>query len=201
MLVQARLLWVPTDLTLWPWLWCLTNIMKSLTMPISFNSIFYDFDTLHECFLWQILLMGINWFDLVTLTYIFDFLTENLNLGCIFRIVCTRTLIFYMSDEWSSHESKQIWPCDLNLDAWPTYWKLTLGITFQSYVPWHGSLRQILSMAYVVTAFDPCFKNFYVGMAVSGICHSHGHLCFIRTSCFLENHEKCGVQLRSAYVI
>ena len=144
-------LWVPTDLTLWPWLWCLTDIMKTLTMPISFNSIFYDFDTSHEFFLWQFLLVGINRFDLVTLTFMFDLLTENFNLGCIFWMVCTRTLIFYMSDEWPYHESQQIWPCDLNLDVWPTYWKLTLGMTFQSYVPGLGSLSQNLSMAIDVT--------------------------------------------------
>ena len=56
-----------------------------------------------------------------------------------------------MSDEWPSHESQQIWPCDLNLDVWPTYCQLTLGITFQSYVPGHGSLWQNFSMAIDVT--------------------------------------------------
>jgi hypothetical protein len=70
--------------------------MKTWTMPPSFNSIFYDSDTSHEYFLWQILLVGINGFDLVTLTFMFDLLTENFNLGCIFRMLCTRTLIFYI---------------------------------------------------------------------------------------------------------
>jgi hypothetical protein len=73
-------LWVPTNLTLWLWFLCLTNIMKTLTMPISFNSIFYDFDTSRECFLWQILLVGINRFDcvtLVTLTFMFDLLKTS----------------------------------------------------------------------------------------------------------------------------
>ena len=70
-------LWVPTNLTLWPWLWCLTDIMKTLTMPISFNSIFYDFDTSHDFFLWQFLLVGINRFDLVTLTFMFDSLKTS----------------------------------------------------------------------------------------------------------------------------
>jgi hypothetical protein len=139
-------LWVPTDLSLWPWLLCLTNIMKTLTMPTSFNSISYDFDTSHDCFLWQILLVGINRFDLVTLTFMFDLHTENFNLGCIFWMVYTRTLIFYMSDEWPSHESQQIWPCDLYLDVWPTYWKLTLGITFQSYVPGLDSFPWLLML-------------------------------------------------------
>jgi hypothetical protein len=32
-------------------------------------------------------------------------------------------------------------------------------------------------------AFDLFFKSFDVGMAVNGICHSRGHLCFINTSC------------------
>jgi hypothetical protein len=78
---------------------------------------------------------------------LYVWLTENLNLGCIFWMVCTRTLIFYMSDEWPYHEFQKIWPCDLNLDVWPTYWKLTLGITFQSYIPGLGSLWHNLSMA------------------------------------------------------
>ena len=34
-------------------------------------------------------------------------------------------------------------------------------------------------------AFDLFFKNFDVGMAVNGICHPRGHLCFTNTSCFL----------------
>jgi hypothetical protein len=33
-------------------------------------------------------------------------------------------------------------------------------------------------------AFDLFFKSFDVGMAVSGICHSRGHLCFTNTSWF-----------------
>jgi hypothetical protein len=90
-------LWVPTDLTLWPWLWCLTDIKKTLTMPISFNSIFYYFDCSHECFWWQILLVGINRFYLVTLTFMFDLLTENFNLGCIFWMVGTNWGLWYFT--------------------------------------------------------------------------------------------------------
>jgi hypothetical protein len=67
---------------LWPWY--LTYIMKTLTTPISCNSIFYDFNISLKCFLWQILLVGTNRFDLVTLTFMFDLFTENFNLSCIF---------------------------------------------------------------------------------------------------------------------
>jgi hypothetical protein len=69
----------------------------------------------------------------------------------VFWMVCTRTLIFCTSDEWPYHESQQILPCDLNLDIWPAYWKLTLGMTFQSYVPGLDSLSQNLSIAIDVT--------------------------------------------------
>jgi hypothetical protein len=33
--------WIPTDLTLWPWPWCLTYILKTLTMHIYFEWYMY----------------------------------------------------------------------------------------------------------------------------------------------------------------
>jgi hypothetical protein len=44
----------------------------------------------------------------------------------------------------------------------------------------------------VTLAFDILFKSFNVGMAVIGICHSQGHLCFTNTYSLIIKTICCG---------
>jgi hypothetical protein len=59
----------------------------------------------------------------LTLTFMFDLLTENFNLRRIFWMVCIMILIQVFLETVSSHGYQKIWHCDLDLDVWPTYWK------------------------------------------------------------------------------
>jgi hypothetical protein len=47
--------------------------------------------------MWQDLSKSTKMFDLVILTFVFDLLIENFNLGYIFGLVGAKTLIFHMS--------------------------------------------------------------------------------------------------------
>jgi hypothetical protein len=67
--------WVPDFLTMWPWPWCLTYLLKTLTLAITFK--------------WYIL----GWWYF---TWVF---------------LVTR----------SFHRYQNIWPCDFDLNIWPTY--------------------------------------------------------------------------------
>jgi hypothetical protein len=72
--------WVPTDLILWHWPLCLTSLLKTLTMSVSFEwyALWLWYFT---CFLWQNLSLGFHRFDLVTLASLIVLFTENFNLG------------------------------------------------------------------------------------------------------------------------
>jgi hypothetical protein len=130
---------------------------------------------------------------------LYVWLTENFNIGCIFWMTCTRTLIFHMSVPW---DMSLPWvPTDLNL--WPQLWcltyifkALTLGITFQSYVLGLGSLWQNLSMANDVTTVMEqliwrceliiwpifqklwCRNGFQWNLSLSGAFVFHKHILF-----------------------
>jgi hypothetical protein len=76
-----------------------------------------------------------NMFDFVTLTFMFDLLTEHFNIGCIFWIVCIRILIFHMS---VCCDKILPWvPTGLTLWTWPlcstNSKKSTLTISFEWY--------------------------------------------------------------------
>jgi hypothetical protein len=96
-------------LTLWPWHWCLTLLLKTITLAISFD--WYVLGLIfHVCFFWQDLYMGTNRFGLVTLEF-----------NKIFWMVCTRTLIFHTSI-----------CCDKTFPLVPTrltFWPLSLCLT------------------------------------------------------------------------
>jgi hypothetical protein len=64
------------------------------------------------------------------LQLVFDLRIENFYLGHIFWIVCTRTLIFYMSVSVTKrfHGYQQILPCNFDLNFWSIFiYKFTLG--------------------------------------------------------------------------
>jgi hypothetical protein len=112
--------WVPTDLTLWPRPWCLTYIIKTLTLPISFE--------LYVLGLWYF-----TWVFVVTNPFsgcqqvwpcdldLYVWLTEIFNLGCIFWMVCIRTLILHMSVP----SDKALPWVSIDFTLWPWPWCFT----------------------------------------------------------------------------
>jgi hypothetical protein len=111
------------------------GVFKTLTMPISFVWYILGF-WYFTWVLWKVFSKGTNWFDLVTLTFMFDLLTENLNVGCIFWMVCIRVLIFHTSVccikafPWVA-TSLTLWPWPLCLTKLQK--TLTLAISFEWY--------------------------------------------------------------------
>jgi hypothetical protein len=81
---------------IWSWPWCLTYILKTLTMLKVLIRYVLGLDISHKCSSWQDLSMFFNKVYLVTLTLVFDLITENFNLSFIVWMVCTRILIFHM---------------------------------------------------------------------------------------------------------
>jgi hypothetical protein len=77
-------LWVPTNMTFWPW--CLTFEWYILGLWY-FTWVFLVTKPYH----------GYKRFDPVTLSFVFNLLIDNFNLGYIFWLASTGTLIFYMS--------------------------------------------------------------------------------------------------------
>jgi hypothetical protein len=134
--VTRQFHWVPRCLTLWPWPLCLTDLLKTLTLDIPFEWYVLGFWYFAWAFvLWQDLSMGLNIFDFVTLTCMFDLLTENFNLGSfIFWMACIRILIFHMSI-----------CCDKNFPQVPS------GLTLW---PWPWCLMYILKTLTIHISFD-----------------------------------------------
>jgi hypothetical protein len=100
--------WVPNFLTMWSWPWCLTYLLKTLTLAITFK--------------WYVrgrsYFKGTKIFDVVNLTLVFGQLIKNFNLGYNIWMVSTRVLIFHMSV-----------PCNMTFPWVPT--DLTLWL-----LPW-----------------------------------------------------------------
>jgi hypothetical protein len=125
-------LWVPKNMTFWPW--CLTHLLKTLTLAITFEWYILRLWYFTWVFLVTKFYDGYKRFDLVTLTLVFNLLIDNFNLGCIFWLVSTRTLIFHMS---FSFDKTFLWvPTYLISWSWPcclTYIlkTLTLPISFK----------------------------------------------------------------------
>jgi hypothetical protein len=127
--------WIPKVLTLWPWPWCLTCLLKTLILTVTFEWYVLGLWYFTWVFLVTRLFHGYQNFDLVILTLVFDLLIGNFNLDHNFWMVCTctRALIFYMSI-----------PCDKTLQWVPkvlTLWPWPLCLTYIS-------LWQELSMTY-----------------------------------------------------
>jgi hypothetical protein len=83
---------VPTFFTLWPWCLRYMYVLNTLTLAIYFDWKVLGRWHFTRVFLWTGILVGTKTFDLVTL--MFDLLVKNYNLGYIFWIVCTRSLIY-----------------------------------------------------------------------------------------------------------
>ena len=130
--------WVPLFFTLWPWLWSLTNFLKTL----------------------------------------------NFKLAISFWKMSARALIFHMSI-----------PCDktfpwvpLFFTLWPWLWSLTyflktltLLITFEKWV----LEISYCTWAFLLTRSSYWIKIFFlVTLAIFGIGHYWGHLCFTNTSVY-----------------
>jgi hypothetical protein len=148
--------WVPNCLTMWPWPWCLTYLLKTLTLAITFK--WYVLG--RRYFTWVFLVTrsfnGYQNFDIVTLTLVFDLLVENFNLVYNIWMVSTRALIFRMSVPCD----KTIpWvPTDLTLWPWPWYLTYLLACRDdcpESYCHDHG-----VGVGISVT---PQWKNFNLG--------------------------------------
>ena len=120
-------LWIPDILTLWPWPWCLTYLIKTLTLAISFE--------------WYVLgLHYFNWLFLVTRLshecqliwpwpWCLTYLLKTLSLNISFEWYETRTLIFDTSI-----------PCTIVLTLWPWPWCLIYllkTITLTIFFEWH----------------------------------------------------------------
>jgi hypothetical protein len=110
-----------------PWPWCLTYTVKILTMPISFEWCLLELWYFTWEFVWQVFSVGINRFDLVTLTLMFDLLTnsDTVTLDVSFEWYVLGfwyfTWVFVVTRPFRGY--KQVWPCDLHLCVWPTYRK------------------------------------------------------------------------------
>jgi hypothetical protein len=119
--------WAPIDLTLWHWPLCLTYFLKTLALAFEWYVLEFWYFTV---FLWQDLSVDTFKFDLLALAFVFDWLAENFNLGYIFWMVCTTTLIFHVSVPWDKN-----FPCvQTDLTLWPwcliyIFKFLTLAIT------------------------------------------------------------------------
>jgi hypothetical protein len=112
---------VPNILTLWPL--CLTYLLKTLTLPVTFKwyvhctrmLIFHMSLSCNKIFSWVP-----NFFDLVTLTLMFDPLIKNLTLAITFKwyvLECWYfTWVFLVTRFF--HGYQHFWPCDLDLDVW-----------------------------------------------------------------------------------
>jgi hypothetical protein len=71
---------------LWPW--CLTYLLKTLTLAITFR--------------WYVLWCWyFTWVLLSWVPNFFDLDVKNFNFGCNFQMVCTRALIFHISVSYS----------------------------------------------------------------------------------------------------
>jgi hypothetical protein len=92
--------WVPKNLTLWHWLWCLTYLLKTLTLAVSFEWYVLGPWYFTRVFLMTIyldLFMGTKIFHLLNLILVFDLLIEYFNFGYIFWMEGTRALTFHMN--------------------------------------------------------------------------------------------------------
>jgi hypothetical protein len=86
--------WVQQCLILWPWPWCLTYLLTTLILAISFKWYkqepwYFTSVPCDKTFSWVP-----QKFDL--LTFVLDLLTQNFNFGYIFWMVCARTLMCHM---------------------------------------------------------------------------------------------------------
>ena len=87
---------VPKVLTLWPCLWPLTYIYKTLTSVITFKQ--FEIGPLYFTCVF-LMTIPFNWyqtFDLLTFTVTFDLYLQNLNLSQNFKTVTGRAFIFLM---------------------------------------------------------------------------------------------------------
>ena len=104
--------WVPLFLTLWPWPWSLTHILKTLTLLISFEQWVLER---------QGSLVATNNFALMTLTLEFDLLFENFNLAKNFWTVSARVYTFHMNIS-SGKAFPRVPTCSI---LWPWPWNAT----------------------------------------------------------------------------
>jgi hypothetical protein len=92
------------------------------------NEICWGFDTSDKDALWDIS-FGTKTFDLVTLTLNFDLvlkktLIQNFNLDYIFWTKRVTALILGIHMHYEETFSyKDFWPCDLDLELWPSFEK------------------------------------------------------------------------------
>ena len=87
---------VPKVLTLWPCLWPLTYIYKTLTSVITFKQ--FEIGPLYFTCVF-LMTVPFNWyqtFDLLNFTVTFDLYLQNLNLSQNFKTVTGRAVIFHM---------------------------------------------------------------------------------------------------------
>jgi hypothetical protein len=127
--------WLQKSLTFWPWPWCLSYLLKTLTLAIFFllvstrTLIFHMSVSSDKTFQWvQVYL---------TLTFVFNLHIENFNLAYIFWIVCSRIWIFHMNV--CCDKSFQWVPTGLTLWTWPLHLTyllktLILAVSFEWYV-------------------------------------------------------------------
>ena len=111
--------WVPKFLTLWPWPWCLTYLLKTLTLAITFK--------------WHVL--GCWYFTWVFLVIRPFHGYQQIWPWCLTYLLKTLTLPitreWYVLGFWyfawvflvtrPFHGYQHFWPCDLDLGVWPTY--------------------------------------------------------------------------------
>jgi hypothetical protein len=107
--------WVPNFLIMWPLPWCLTYLLKTLTLAVTFK--WYVLGCWY--FTWVFHVTRSFLLDLVTLTLMFNLLIKNFNLGYDFQMVCTGTLIFVMSVLWQN-----LFMVQNILTLWPWPWCL-----------------------------------------------------------------------------
>jgi hypothetical protein len=116
--------WVPKFLTMWPWPWCLTYLLKTLILAITFKRYvlgcwyftwvflvtrsFHGYQNVLTLWLWPWCLTLL----LKTLTLAITF--KWYVLGCWYF-----TWVFLVTR--SLHGYQTFWPFDLDLDVWPSY--------------------------------------------------------------------------------
>jgi hypothetical protein len=121
--------WVPTRLTLWPWPFCLTYLLKTLTLAVSCEWYVLGLLIFHRSVLWDKIPPWVP--TGLTLTLTIDLHIENFNFCYNFQIVCTRTWIYHdcslwqglsMANDVTTIIEQVIWQCELSI--WPIFQKL-----------------------------------------------------------------------------